>query len=154
MSKTHLPLNISHLPNNLDQLPHLQMRIGLQDQRHVSIISTRDGRRVAAESCYCAQYTDGVCDVGVCVGGVEGVEVGGEDAGCLEGHFVFLSFGLLIRLVGIEAMDCCLGERLGLYRVIRWRESVEWILLIDRWVSFSSDDRRISISARDAWSCD
>ena len=67
------------------------MRVRLKKHRHVAVVPARDGRRVAAQARHCAEEAHcvaGAWAVG-CVG-VEGVEVGWEDAGGLEGHFFFL----------------------------------------------------------------
>lgn len=80
-------LQLGDFPHDLDQLAHLQMRVGLQEQRHVAIGAARDDCRLAAESADRAQESDRLCRGSRTAGRwVEGVEMGWEDAGGLEGH--------------------------------------------------------------------
>ena len=99
--RTYSALEISHFPNHLDQLPHLQVRVRLQDQCDIAIVAAGNGRCVTAECAHGAQDANGMCGAGTAAaGGMEGVQVGGENARSLEGHFGSW-MGAGVRLSGL-----------------------------------------------------
>lgn len=59
--KNAYPLIIRNLAHDLDQLAHLQMRIGLQNQRRLAVVAACDRRRVTAQRRHRAQQTHCVC---------------------------------------------------------------------------------------------
>ena len=65
------------------------MRIQLQEQSDIAVISTRKSRRAAMERSYRAQNTD-CLRCAIAARRVEGVYVRGEDTRGLEGHCVWL----------------------------------------------------------------
>lgn len=72
------------------------MRIQLQEQSDIAVISTRKSRRAAMERSYCAQNTD-CLQWAIAARRMEGVYVRRENTRGLEGHCVWVDGMLFLR---------------------------------------------------------